>query len=80
MKVIYSRCLGLDEAEIKLAECLAENALDREQLFEWAKLIWPQLSVYRGHTHWRFFPKGQECDGPSFYLELFCHASKCTTR
>jgi hypothetical protein len=54
---------------LNTAEVLVDFARSPQHLVDLAHTVWPRLSIYKGHTHWRFLTEGKT-DGESFYLDL----------
>lgn len=54
---------------VQLVTAIANYAKTDEEAVEIAARIWPQLQVYRGHTHLRLLLAGRT-EGDSIYVEL----------
>ena len=57
------------EPLVRLIEALANYAATPDQLVAMATKLWPQLRVYRGHTHLRLTPTG-DVGSDSIHVEL----------
>ena len=54
---------------VQLVAAIANYASTPEKLLATATRLWPQLRVYRGHTHVRLMLAGTT-EGDSVYVEL----------
>jgi len=55
--------------EVQLVAAIVNYAGTSEKLLEMTTRLWPQLQVYRGHTHLRLMLAGKT-EGDSIYVEL----------
>ncbi|HRK36242.1 MAG TPA: hypothetical protein PLJ47_16720 [Candidatus Hydrogenedentes bacterium] len=54
---------------VQLVAAIVNCAGTPEKLLEMATRLWPQLRVYRGHTHLRLMLEGKT-EGDSVYVEF----------
>lgn len=54
---------------VQLVAAIVNYAGTPEKLLEMTARLWPQLQVYRGHTHLRLMLAGKT-EGDSIYVEL----------
>lgn len=57
------------EPAVQLVAAIVNYVDASEKLIEMTTRLWPQLQVYRGHTHLRLMLAGKT-EGDSVYVEL----------
>ncbi len=55
---------------LSLAEAIINYARSPQQLLDIAHAVWPRLSVYQGHTHWRFMTTSSSAN-ESFVVDFY---------